>query len=180
MFLPIGTCSIRTRAFSHRFNLILLAAVKACATEQGYKIAHVYREEGVSGTVEGMDRPVWAELVGAILSNGVRTILIESLGRLARELFVQEYILSDMTQRGITLISVTEPDLGSTDPTRSMFRQILEAIHQYEKTMIVLKLPKPGFECVRGRVAAKAGNRSGIKPGEAEVLARHAGNADRW
>lgn len=83
----------------------------------------------MSGTVEGMDRPTWAEMVGAMLSNGVRTILVESLGRLARELFVQEYILRDMNQRGILLIFVTEPDLGSTDPTRIMFRQILGAIH---------------------------------------------------
>jgi DNA invertase Pin-like site-specific DNA recombinase len=136
-----------------------LAAVKAYAGEHEFKIVRVFREEGVSGTVEGMDRPTWAEMVGTILANGVRTILVESLGRLARELFVQEYILRDMEQRSITLISVTEPDLGSTDPTRVMFRQILGAIHQYEKTMIVLKL-----RGARMRKKAKEGRCEGAKP----------------
>jgi DNA invertase Pin-like site-specific DNA recombinase len=149
-----------------------LAAVKTYAAEHGIKIVRVFREEGVSGTVEGMDRPMWAEMVGTILANGVRTILVESLGRLARELFVQEYILRDMKQRDIALISVTEPDLGSTDPTRVMFRQILGAIHQYEKTMIVLKL-----RGARARAKAKNGRCEGAKPygnfaGEAEVIER--------
>jgi len=134
-------------------------AVREYAKSQGMKIAKVFREEGVSGTVEGMDRPTWAEMISAILANGVNTILVESLGRLARDLFVQEYILRDMKQRGITLISVTEPDLGSTDPTRIMFRQILGAIHQYEKSMIVLKL-----RGARQRKKVKEGRCEGAKP----------------
>src|ERR1035438_1929655 len=77
-----------------------------------------------------------------------------------------------MNQREITLISVTEPDLGSTDPTRVMFRQILGAIHQYEKTMIVLKL-----RGARVRAKARDGRCEGAKPygalpGEAEVIER--------
>jgi DNA invertase Pin-like site-specific DNA recombinase len=149
-----------------------LAAVKEYAKTHEIKIAKVFREEGVSGTVEGMDRPTWADMIAAILANGVSTILVESLGRLARELFVQEYILRDMEQRGITLISVTEPDLGSTDPTRVMFRQILGAIHQYEKTMIVLKL-----RGARQRKRLAEGKCEGAKPfgfyaGEKKVLQR--------
>lgn len=135
------------------------AAIKAYAAEHGIKIERVFEERGVSGTVAGEDRPAWAEMVGTILANGVRTILVENLGRLARELFVQEYILRDMGQRGITLISASEPDLGSTDPTRVMFRQILGAIHQYEKTMIVLKL-----RGARQRMKAKTGRCEGRKP----------------
>jgi site-specific DNA recombinase len=136
-----------------------LAAVKAYAKAHDIRILRVFREEGVSGTVEGMDRPTCAEMVGAILANGVHTILVESLSRLARELFIQEYILRDMKQRGVTLISVTEPDLGSTEPTRVMFRQILGAIHQYEKSMIVAKL-----KAARMRAKAKTGQCEGRKP----------------
>lgn len=136
-----------------------LAAMKQHAKEHGIRIVKVFREEGVSGTVEGMDRPTWAEMVGAILTNGVHTILVEGLSRLARELFIQEYILRDMKQRGVTLISVTEPDLGSTDPTRVMFRQILGAVHEYEKSMIVLKL-----RAARTRQKAQTGRCEGRKP----------------
>jgi len=149
-----------------------LKAIREYAAANGIRIVQVFREEGVSGTVEGMDRPTWAEMVGTILANGVRTILVESLGRLARDLFIQEYILRDMEQRGIALVSVTEPDLGSTDPTRIMFRQILGAIHQYEKTMIVLKL-----RGARQRMKAKEGRCEGAKPfgereGEGAVIDR--------
>lgn len=148
------------------------AAVKSYAAANGLRITRVFREEGVSGTVDGMDRPAWAEMLAAILANGVRTILVESLSRLARELFVQEYILRDLKQRGITLISVTEPDLGSTDPTRVMFRQILGAVHQYEKSMIVAKLA-----AARARQRAKTGRCEGRKPfgtreGETAIIER--------
>ncbi len=149
-----------------------LKAIREYAASNAFKVVQIFREEGVSGTVECMDRPTWAEMVGMILANGVRTIMVESLSRLARDLFVQEYILRDMEKRGITLISVTEPDLGSTEPTRVMFRQILGAIHQYEKTMIVLKL-----RGARMRQKAKTGRCEGAKPygtlpGEAAVIER--------
>lgn len=148
------------------------AAIQAYAKSKGTKVVQWFEEKGVSGDVEGMDRPVWADMVGLILANGVRTILVESLGRLARELFIQEYILRDMKHRGITLISVTEPDLGSSDPTRVMIRQILGAVHQYEKSMIVLKL-----RGARQRQKSKHGRCEGRKPyghrdGEQEVLGR--------
>ena len=149
-----------------------LAAIKKYAASHDIRIVRVFEERGVSGTVEGMDRPVWAEMIGLMLGDGVRCILVESLGRLARELFVQEYILRDMEKRGLTLLSVAEPDLGSTDPTRVMFRQIVGAVHQYEKCMIVLKL-----RGARQRMKAKTGSCEGRKPygtrdGEAEVIAR--------
>lgn len=149
-----------------------LAAVKEYAKTHDIQIAKVFREEGVSGTIEGMDRPTWAEMIAAILANGVSTILVESLGRLARELFVQEYILRDMEQRGITLISVTEPDLGSTDPTRVMFRQILGAIHQYEKTMIVLKLRGARQRKRQSEGKCEGAKPYGFYPGEKRVLQR--------
>lgn len=136
-----------------------LLAIRAYAAAHDIRIVQVFEERGVCGAVEGMDRPSWSEMIAAILVNGVRTILVESLNRLARDLFVQEYILRDMKARGITLISVTEPDLDSADPTRIMFRQILGAIHQYEKAMIVAKL-----RGARARQRAKEGRCEGRKP----------------
>jgi len=148
-----------------------LKAIKEYAGAHDIKIVRVFQEKGVSGAVEGMDRPTWADMIGTILANGVKIILVESLGRLARDLYIQEYILRDMKQRGITLISVTELDLDS-DPTRVMFRQILGAVHQYEKNMIVLKL-----RGARVRQKAKTGHCEGAKafgtlPGEAAVVER--------
>src|SRR4029450_11152573 len=67
-----------------------LAAVKAYAKANDMRIVHVYREEGVTGAKESMDCPAWSEMITALHSNGVRTIIIERLDRLARDLMIQE------------------------------------------------------------------------------------------
>jgi DNA invertase Pin-like site-specific DNA recombinase len=69
-----------------------------------------------------MNRPAWVEMIGRILADGVRTVVIEKLDRLARDLMVQEHIIRDLQERGITLISAAEPDLCSNDPTRKLLR----------------------------------------------------------
>ena len=73
-----------------------LKAIRDYAAAHDIKIAHVFREEGVSGTVESLDRPAWSELMAMLHSNGVRTILIEKLDRLARDLMVQEAAIADL------------------------------------------------------------------------------------
>ena len=74
-------------------------------------------------------------------SIGTKAIIIERVDRLARDLMVQEPIISDLQSRGFELISVHEgPELLSEDPTRKLVRQVLGAIAEYEKQMTVLKL----------------------------------------
>jgi DNA invertase Pin-like site-specific DNA recombinase len=70
----------------------------------------------------------------------VETVIIERLDRLARDLMVQENILNDMQKNGVSVISTTEGDLLEDDPTRKLVRQVLGAIAEYDKTMLVLKL----------------------------------------
>lgn len=72
---------------------------------------NVYREEGVSGTKESVDRPAWSELMTALHANGVKIVIIEKLDRLARDLMVQETIVADLRKNGFDLVSVAEPDL---------------------------------------------------------------------
>jgi len=149
-----------------------LEAIKGYAASHGISLSKVYREEGVTGALECMNRPAWVEMVSRILANGIKTILVEKLDRLARDLMVQEHIIQDMQRRGITLISVAEPDLCSDDPTRKLLRQIMGAIAEYDKSMVVLKL-----RGARQRKRAKEGRCEGAKPygtlpGEAETLKR--------
>jgi DNA invertase Pin-like site-specific DNA recombinase len=47
----------------------------------------------------------------------VKVVLIETLHRLARDLMVQESILADFKRHGFEIISVSEPDLCSDDPS---------------------------------------------------------------
>lgn len=147
-------------------------AIDAYCTAAGLTVKHTYREEGVSGTTEGMDRPAWVEMIAAVLANGVRTVVVEKLDRLSRQLGLQEYMLSDLKKRGIALVSAAEPDLDTEDPTRILFRQLVGAIAQYEKTMLVLKL-----RGARKRIRDRGERCDGAKPygelpGEDYVLDR--------
>lgn len=117
-----------------------LQAIKTYSAEHGIRVVQVFREEGVAGGRESMDRPAWAAMMVALLANGVKTVIIERLDRLARDLMVQEATIADLAKNGITLISVAEPDLMANDPTRILMRQLMGAVAQYDKSQIVLKL----------------------------------------
>ena len=134
-------------------------------------MSKVFREEGVSGTSELHGRKALLELL-AKQANGAQIVLIEKLDRLARDLMVQENLIADIHRRGFRLISVAEPDLLENDPTRKLMRQIIGAISEYEKQMIVLKL-----RGARERAKAQHGKCEGRKlygfrTGEAEVIAQ--------
>jgi DNA invertase Pin-like site-specific DNA recombinase len=117
-----------------------LDAIQKYAAIHGIQIVNVYRDEGITGKSELDGRPALQALILDLLANGTRLVLVEKLDRLARALMVQEAILQDLGRRGITLISVSEPDLCTDDPTRTMIRQILGSFFEYERKMIVSKL----------------------------------------
>lgn len=152
-----------------------LAAIRVFVESKGIKIMRVFREEGVSGAKELEDRPALSNLLAALTEYGVRLVLIEKLDRLARDVVIQELLLRDMRDNGVELVSVTEPELAQEDPnnpTRTVLRQIMGAISQYEKSMIVLKL-----RGARMRIKAREGSCEGRKPygyrpGEGETLGR--------
>jgi DNA invertase Pin-like site-specific DNA recombinase len=134
-------------------------AINRYACSHGMTIEQTFREEGVSGTKELENRPALQRLLLAIDGGDVRLVLLEALNRLARDLMVQETILGDLRKRGITVISVAEPDLCSDDPSRKLMRQIFGAIAEYDKAMIVLKL-----RGARQRMKARTGRCEGCKP----------------
>lgn len=136
-----------------------LAAVMAYAGAHGIEVARVFEEEGVRGATELENRPALLSMLEALAENGTKLVLIEKLDRLARDLMVQETIISDLRKRGFEIVSVMEPDLLENDPTRILMRQIFGAIAQYEKAMIVAKL-----RGARQRMKAKTGRCEGRKP----------------
>jgi DNA invertase Pin-like site-specific DNA recombinase len=145
-------------------------AIAGFAAAHDIEIVRTWEERGVSGTLDGMDRPAWVDMIAAIMANGVKTIVIERVDRLARDLMIQEHIIQDLGKRGITLLSVAEPDLCSDDPSRRLMRQIMGAIAEYDRRMIVLKL-----RGARRRMTARGERCEGAKPygslpGESETL----------
>lgn len=144
-------------------------ACREYATAHGMEIVETFRE-CMTGKSDLEDRPALSELLVALEENGIKTVIVEKLDRLARDLMIQETIVADMLRRGFTLISTMEPDLCSTDPSRVLVRQIFGAISQYEKTMLVMKM-----RAARVRIRAKQGSCEGAKPygvmpGESETL----------
>jgi DNA invertase Pin-like site-specific DNA recombinase len=133
-----------------------LLACEKYAADHGCEIVEVFREEGVSGTKELDDRPALALLLAALEENGIKTVIIEKLDRLARHLMLQETIIADMQRHGYTLISAYEPDLCSDDPSRNLMRQIMGAIAEYDRVMIVQKL-----RAARQRKKVKCGKGEG-------------------
>jgi DNA invertase Pin-like site-specific DNA recombinase len=149
-----------------------LETIRRYAQANEIRIAREFREKGVSGGTDLGDRPALSEMREALLSNGVRLVLIERLDRLARDLMVQESILADFRKHGFEVVSVSEPDLLQDDPTRVLMRQLLGAFFQYEKTLIVNKL-----RGARNRIRVKEGRCEGRKPyghleGERAVIDR--------
>jgi DNA invertase Pin-like site-specific DNA recombinase len=134
-------------------------AIECWAREHGAEVEAWFEDKGVSGTKDLAHRPALQELVTALHANGVRIVVIEKLDRLARDLMIQESILADFWRDGFEVVSVAEPDLLGTDPTRILLRQMMGAFAQYERTMIVLKL-----KAARQRKRARGERCEGRKP----------------
>lgn len=146
------------------------AAITKWAKANGYHITKWFTEEGVSGTLES--REALDAMLVALMSNGVDTVIVESLSRLSRDLRVQENLIHQYFTNRYTLVSATEPELGNDDPNRVFMRQIFGAVHQLDKSNLVLKL-----RAARQRAKARDGRCEGRKPfgfyeNEVQSLAR--------
>src|SRR5829696_5667078 len=76
-----------------------------------------------------------------IEGNGVRTIVVETASRFARDLMVQEVGYAMLTERGIELIAADSPQSFIEDtPTARLIRQVLGAVAEFDKAMTVAKL----------------------------------------
>ena len=117
------------------------AAIEAFARAAGYEIVDSYYDEAVSGADPVTSRSGFAAMMERIASNGVRTIIVETANRFARDLIVQETGYAMLKERGIELIAADKPDAFLDDtPTANLIRQVLGAVSQFEKAMVVTKL----------------------------------------
>ena len=118
--------------------------INAYARKIGYEIIHFYEEEGISGTSSEDERPAFKEMMNVILRNGVHTVFIEGMDRLARQYAIQEQLMIYLASKGVTLISarteenITEAIMG--DPMKKALIQIQGVFAELEKSMLVKKL----------------------------------------
>jgi DNA invertase Pin-like site-specific DNA recombinase len=111
-------------------------AIKDYAKTNGLRLVRMISDEGLSGS-NGLDARVGlAEAVAIVERGEVAGIVVYRTDRLARDLLLQETIMARMRAAGAEVISVSEPDMDSDDPTRVLVRQVLGSIAQYERALI--------------------------------------------
>lgn len=94
----------------------------------------VFIDDGYSGSTP--NRPGLMQLEAAIAEGRVSKVTVTALDRLARDLVLQETLLTRWAKQDVGFISEREPDLGKADATRILVRQVLGAISQYERAVI--------------------------------------------
>jgi len=150
------------------------SAIEACCASKGIEFLRFYREEGISGKLGEESRPAFQEMVSDLLSNGCRTVIVESLDRLARQYDIQQQLATYLASKGLTLISAnTGEDITAAlngDPMRRAMIQIQGVFAELDKNLLVAKLKK-GLERKKLETGKAQGRKFyGEKPGEAEVL----------
>jgi DNA invertase Pin-like site-specific DNA recombinase len=117
------------------------SAVEGFAKRAGYELVAEYSDDGVKGADPVDTRPGFAAMLQHVAGNGVRTVIVETASRFARDLITQETGWRFLRDAGITLIAADSPDAFLDDtPTAVMIRQILGSVSQFEKAMLVAKL----------------------------------------
>src|SRR5215468_5315512 len=100
------------------------AAVEAFARSTGYQVVGWYRDPAVSGTDPVTARPGFSAMLEELVADGVRTIIVESPDRFARDLAVQLAGHDYLRGLGLDLVPASAPDF----------------ISQFEKATLVAKL----------------------------------------
>jgi DNA invertase Pin-like site-specific DNA recombinase len=145
-------------------------AVTKYAANAGYEIISEYVDSAVKGADPVDQRPGFAAMLAHIAGNGVRTIIVETSSRFARDLIVAETGWRFLQDAGITLIAADSPDAFLDDgPTATMVRQILGAVSQFEKAALVAKLK--GARDRKKAATGKCGGRKTYQERSPETVA---------
>jgi DNA invertase Pin-like site-specific DNA recombinase len=134
-------------------------AIERFAKRAGYELVDWFDDAAVSGADRIDARPGFSALLARIAGNGVRTVIVETANRFARDLMVQEVGFAMLRGLGITLIAADSPSSFLDDgPTSKLIRQILGAVSEFDKAMTVAKL-----KGARDRVRRRDGKCEGRK-----------------
>lgn len=116
-------------------------AIEAYAKAAGYEVLEAFYDEAVSGADHINNRPGFSAMMERVDKDGIQTIIVETASRFARDLMVQEVAHAMLKARGVALVATDSPDSFLDDtPTATLIRQVLGAVSQFEKAMLVGKL----------------------------------------
>jgi site-specific DNA recombinase len=119
------------------------AAISKYAKENSVEIVETFQEP-ISGITDEVQRPEFTRMVSAILANGVRTVIVESLDRLSRSVALQDQLLIYLASKDIALINATTEvnvtEDYKADPYKRALIQMQAVFSELEKNRIVLRL----------------------------------------
>ena len=145
-------------------------AIHAFAERAGFEVVDTFYDAAVSGADPVDARPGFQAMLKRVEGNGVRTILVETANRFARDLMVQEVGYAMLRERGIELIAADSPQSFIEDtPTARLIRQVLGAVAEFEKAMTVAKLR--GARDRKRRTGLKVEGRKSHAEARPEVVA---------
>lgn len=106
----------------------------------GHTVTVWFEEDGVSGKVEGADRPVLAAILER--ADEFDGVVAFDATRLARRLYLQETLLNLIWATGLTVFTTTAGELEADedDPTKILIRQVIGAVAEFDHRSIVKKL----------------------------------------
>lgn len=138
------------------------ATIRSWARQHGHRIVAWVQDAGVSGALD--DRAGLAEAFEGLRGQVASGIVVARLDRLARDLIVQESLLAEVWRGGWQAHSATPGEAhlltdDPGDPSRTLIRQVLGAVSQYERALIRLRLAGG-----RARKAASGGYAYGAPP----------------
>lgn len=106
-----------------------------------------------------MDRPGLRDLLAAAARGEFKAVLVAKMDRVARDLMAQLWIEKELLRGEVELVSVAEPFRGQ-DPANILFRQIIGAFAQFEKSRIAERMTDGRKQ--KARTGGYAGGRAAI------------------
>ena len=103
----------------------------------------------------------------------MRLALVERADRLARDLMISEVLLAEFRKLEVTVIAAdngTDLTGSGDDPTRVLIRQVLGAVAQFEKSVLVPKLKAARIRKKRATGRCEGRLPFASKPGQAETV----------
>ena len=117
------------------------ASIKAYCEQHGIQLVQFFIDEGVSGSTEYQNRPAFMQMFNKLAENGTNLVLVSNQDRLSRSLLIQELIIRDFNELGISIISVANGDLTNTDDEHAnMVRQVIGSLIQMERHKLTRRL----------------------------------------
>jgi DNA invertase Pin-like site-specific DNA recombinase len=113
--------------------------IREWCKERGHRVVGVFSDEGVSGTLDVADRPGLGQALMTV-EDCADALVVWRYDRLARKLVIQETIIERLSRFDRLVLSVCEPDLEGDDGTRIMVRQIVGAVVQYERALMLARM----------------------------------------